>query len=53
MGDKELWKKELKEEINRNRKENKPNGFQYFTLGFSIATLIFNTIVLILKLRQL
>ena len=26
---------------------NKPNGFQWFTLGFSICTLIFNTIILI------
>lgn len=24
---------------------NKPNGFSYFTLGFSVATLIFQIIV--------
>ncbi len=34
-------------------KNNKPNGLSWFSLGFSTATLIFNTIVLILKIKQL
>ena len=32
---------------------NKPNGFQWFTLGFSICTLIFNTIILIAEIKKL
>lgn len=34
-------------------KNNKPNGFQWFALGFSICTLIFNTIILIVEIKKL
>lgn len=33
-------------------KNNKPNGLQWFSLGFTTATLIFNTIILIVKLTM-
>lgn len=33
-------------------KKRKPNGLSWFSLGFSTATLIFNTIILILKIKQ-
>lgn len=41
------WIEELKKECKENRK--KPNGFKYFTLGFSTAVLLVQIIVLIIK----
>ena len=45
--EKEEWKKELKEEMKKTRK--KPNGFRYFTLGFSICALFVSIINLLLS----
>lgn len=40
------WKEELKKEMREKRKT--PNGFQYFSLGFSVCALL---VVIITKLR--
>jgi hypothetical protein len=32
--------------------KKKPDGFSYFVLGFSVCTLIYNTVNLIIKLKQ-
>ena len=42
----------LDKEEEMEDKNKKPNGFSYFTLGFSTATLIYNIAILILKLKQ-
>ena len=36
--EKQIWKEELKKEMREKRK--KPNGFQYFSLGFSVCALL-------------
>lgn len=40
------WKEELKKEMREKRKT--PNGFQYFSLGFSVCALL---VAIITKLR--
>lgn len=36
--EREKWIEELKKE--KRKRRNKPNGFQYFSLGFSVCALI-------------
>lgn len=36
-------------EVSMEEKNNRPNAFQWFTLGFSTAVLIFNSVVIIAK----
>lgn len=45
--EKQRWKEELKKEMREKRK--KPNGFQYFSLGFSVCALL---VAIITKLQQ-
>lgn len=42
--EKEKWKQELR--IERQKNKRKPNGFQYFSLGFSVCALIVSIIKL-------
>lgn len=44
--EKQKWKKELKKEMKEKKK--KPNGFQYFSLGFSVCALL---VAIITKLQ--
>lgn len=44
--ERQKWKKELKKEMKEKKK--KPNGFQYFSLGFSVCALL---VSIIAKLR--
>lgn len=43
--ERQKWKEELKK---MREKKKKPNGFQYFSLGFSVCALL---VVIITKLR--
>ena len=44
--EKQKWKEKLNKEIREKRKT--PNGFQYFSLGFSVCALL---VAIITKLR--
>lgn len=43
--ERQKWKEELKKEIREKKK--KPNGFQWFTLGFCTCTLFVEIIMMI------
>ena len=44
--EREKWIEELKKE--KQKRMNKPNGFQYFSLGFSVCALV---VAIITKLQ--
>ena len=44
--EREKWREELKKE--KQKRRNKPNGFQYFSLGFSVCALV---VAIITKLQ--